>query len=46
MTDQEAQLLMRADRARQNQRRDRQELLDNEATEETGSAANVERRRQ
>ena len=45
MTHQEAQLLdiMRADRAVQNQRRDRQELLDREATEETGSAATNER---
>jgi hypothetical protein len=45
MTDNEAKLrkLMRADRARQNQRRDRQELLDLETTEETGSAATNER---
>lgn len=45
MSDLETKLraLMRADRVRQNQRRDRQELLDNEATEETGSAALNER---
>jgi hypothetical protein len=45
MRNLEAELrkLMRADRARQNQRRDRQELLDLEATEETGSAATNER---
>jgi hypothetical protein len=38
MSDAENKLLalMRADRARQNQRRDRQELLDLEATEPTG----------
>jgi hypothetical protein len=45
MSDLENKLraLMRADRKVQDRRRDRQELLDLEATEETGSAATNER---
>jgi hypothetical protein len=47
MSNSEADLLalMRADRVVQKRRRDRQELLDLDATEETGSAAKIERRR-
>ena len=46
MSDLEKKLsaLMRADRQAQNRRRDRQDLLDLEATEETGCASKIERR--
>ena len=46
MSDLEKKLsaLMRADRQAQNRRRDRQDLLDLDTTEETGSASKIERR--